>query len=176
MLLASPNRPMNVLRMAIASFVTVAAPAIAGEVLNLTSADGVQIETNRLTPSTRFVGAASVWIYRSYAMAIDCSPPAPRACHANSQVTNYHFNCAPRYIVVAERLAMDINGNVVNHQVLEPYATYGLNLDADNGMLATFCGPLPNLEDLMERRRDALEQSREALERSRSEKPPPKGK
>jgi len=163
---ASAHRRKTVLRMAFAALVIAVAAETAAEVLALTSSDGVPIETNRLTPSTRFVGAAAVWVYNSYPMSIECNPP--RACYAKSQAINYHFSCGPRYIVVAERISMDLNGNVVNHQVLQPGATSGLNNASDIDMLDMFCGPLPDLSDL-------LEQRREALERSRSEKPP-KGK
>jgi hypothetical protein len=118
------------------------------EVLSLTSADGLAIETNKLSPSTRFAGAFAIWVQYSYGISVDCSPP--RACYAKTQVINYHFRCLPRYIVVAERISMDLNGNIVNHKVLEP--TPVPDYEADNEVLNRFCGPPQDPPELPQRR------------------------
>jgi hypothetical protein len=140
---------VTVLRMACAAFGAIVADAPGAEVLSLISADGIVIETNKLSPSTRFVGALAIWVQNSYAISIDCRPP--RGCYAKIQVINYHFSCAPRYVIVGERISMDLNGNVVKHEVLEPAATSGLDYDAHREVLERFCGPVPDPADLPRR-------------------------
>lgn len=134
--------------MACAAFVAIVADEPGAEALPLTSAAGVAIETNKLLPSTRFAGAFAIWMQYSYAISVDCSPP--RACYAKTQVINYHFRCWPRYIVVAERISMDLNGDIVNHEVLEP--TPVPVYEADHDVLNRFCGSPPEFEDLPRRR------------------------
>ena len=145
---AHANRRLTISRMACAAFVAMAAHEPRAEVLSLTSADGVAIETNKFSQSTRFAGAIAIWVPYSYAISVDCSPP--RACYANSQVINYHFSCWPRYIVVVESLSMDLNGDVVKHAVYDP--TPVPDYEADNGVLNRFCGPPPEPLDMPRRR------------------------
>ena len=115
-----------------------------------TSAAGMPIETNKFTRSDWLDAANAVWLYHEYPMSIDCSPP--RACYAKSQVVNYHFNCGRGFIYVRERISMDLNGSVVNHQVYEqPTLASPLNEGArDAG--CRICG-CPDLQDWLDRRR-----------------------
>jgi hypothetical protein len=148
----SPRRltsRVSVLLTALSAFVVIVAGTSAAEVLPLTSADGSVIETNKPSGSTRFVGAVAVWALRSYPISADCRPPP--GCYAKSQVINYHFNCAPRYVVVVERISLDLNGDVVKHEVLEPGGTYELGYAIDGELMDTYCGPLPDAADLRDR-------------------------
>ena len=149
MALPRTNRRLTLSWLACAALVAIVADAPGAEVLSMTSADGVAIETNRLLPSTRFVGAAAIWVRHSYPLSVDCSPP--RACYAYSQLVNYHFSCRPRFIIVAERISMDLNGDVVNHYVMEAVPTT-LPYVADHEVLNRFCGIVPDPEDLPWRR------------------------
>ena len=142
------NSRVIVLRMVCAAFVALAADMPGAEVLPVTSADGSVIDTNKPSTSTRFVGADAIWVHHSYPISIDCRPP--RGCYANSQVINYHFSCAPRYVAVVERISLDLNGNVVKHEVFEPGAAYELYTHGD--VVDRFCGPLPDLSDLRDMR------------------------
>jgi hypothetical protein len=148
--LPRPNRRLTISRMASAAFVAIVADEPGAEVLSLTSSDGVAIETNKLLPSTRFAGAFAIWVQHSYAISVDCRPP--RGCYAKTQVINYHFSCWPRYIIVVERISMDLNGNIVKHEVLEPAPTSVLNYEADDEVLNRFCGFAPEPVDLPRRR------------------------
>ena len=118
------------------------------EVLSLTSADGSVIETNRSHPSTRFIGADSVWSYQTYPMSIECNPPL--GCYASSQLTNYHFSCSPRYVVVVEQFSMDLNGNVVKHEFQAPGGE--LRYFTSGDVVERFCGAVPDWSDLREMR------------------------
>jgi hypothetical protein len=144
----SPRRLASRVGVLLMAFVVIVAGTSAAEVLPLTSADGSVIETNKAAMSTRFVGADAIWVYISYPMSIECNPP--RACYAKAQVINYHFSCSPRYVIVAERISLDLNGDVVKHEVLEPGGTYELGYAPE--ALEMFCGRLPDLEDLRDRR------------------------
>jgi hypothetical protein len=135
---------------ACAAFVAIAADMPGAEVVSLTSADGSVIETQKPSGSTRFVGAVAVWMHHSYAISADCRPPP--GCYAKSQLINYHFSCGPRYVVVAERISMDLNGDVVKHEVLAPGATYELGYATGAEVLDQFCGPLPDAADLRDLR------------------------
>jgi hypothetical protein len=146
--LSYADRRLTILRMAFAALVAIVANEPGAEVLSLTSADGVAIETNKFSPSTRFAGAVSIWVPYSYALSVDCSPP--RACYANSQVINYHFSCWPRYIVVVESISMDLNGDVVKHEVLEP--TPAPDFEASSDVLDRYCGPPPEPMEIPRRR------------------------
>ena len=140
----------TILRNVCATLAAIVTGIVGAAVLSLTSADGNVIETNRSFPSTRFIGADSVWLYHDYPMSIECNPPL--GCYAKSQLINYHFSCAPRYVVVAERISMDLNGNVVKHEVLEPGATSELGYFTSGGVVDRFCGALPDPADLRELR------------------------
>ena len=70
-------------------------------------------------------------------LSVDCSPP--RGCYASTQRIQYNFNCAPRYAVAVERISMDLNGNVLKHEIPESYVVS--NDEAANRVLSTFCGP-----------------------------------
>ena len=145
---------VTVLRTLCTTFVAIVAETLCAEVFFLTSADGtvIEIETNKFSTSTRFVGADAIWLHHSYPMSIDCRPP--RGCYAKSQLINYHFRCAPRYVAVVERISMDLNGNIVKHEVFELGGTYELYTQGD--LVDSFCGPLPDPADL----RDLREQQR----------------
>jgi hypothetical protein len=131
--------------MAFAAFVAIVAVEPSAEVL--TSFDGTAIELNKLVPSARFAGALAIWLHYSYVISVDCSPP--RACYPKTQVTNYHFRCLPRFIVVTERISMDLNGNIVNHQAWEP--TPVPDYEADDAVLNRFCGPPRDPPELPQR-------------------------
>jgi len=141
---------VSVLPMACVAFVAIVAGTSGAQVLPLTSADGSVIEINKPSGSTRFVGAAAVWVLRSYPISADCRPPP--GCYAKSQVINYHFNCSPRYVVVAERISLDLNGDAVKHEVLEPGGTYELGYVIDGELIDTYCPPLPDAFDLRDLR------------------------
>ena len=148
----SPRRLTNraaVLRIACAVFAAIFTGMPGAEVLSLTSADGSVIETNKPMTSNRFVGADAIWLHDSYPMSIDCRPP--RGCYAKSQLINYHFSCAPRYVVVAERISMDLNGDVIKHEVLELGVKSELGLYTSGEVVERFCGPLPDPADLRDR-------------------------
>jgi len=115
----SPRRlPSAVIALRMACTALVALAITVGdagaEVLSFPSADGSVIDTNKLYDSTRFVGAVAVWFHQTYAISVECNPP--RGCYAKSQLTNYHFSCAPRYVVVVERISFDLNGEAVKHE------------------------------------------------------------
>ena len=137
------------LRVACAALALIVAHAPSAEALSLALADGRVVEMNKPSASTRIVGAAQVWVLQSYAISADCRPPP--GCYAKSQLINYDFSCTPRYAVVAERISMDLNGNVVKHEVMEPGATVTLDYFTGGDLLESFCGPLPDPADLRDR-------------------------
>ena len=144
------NCRLTISRMASVAFVAMLANEPGAEGLPLTSADGIVIKMGKLSPSTRFAGFLTIWWDHSYEMSVPCN--LPRACYAKSQVINYHFRCWPRYIVAAEVISMDLNGNIVNHQVLEPMPMPNYYVDADHEVLNRFCGPAPDRPEPPERR------------------------
>ncbi len=148
----SPRRLVSratVLLIACAAFAAIVADVARAEVLSMTSAEGSVIETDRSYPSTRFIGADSIWLYQTYPMSIECNPP--RACYASSQLTNYHFSCAPwRYVVVVEQFSMDLNGNVVKHEFQAPGGE--LRYFTSGDVVERFCGAVPDWSDLREMR------------------------
>jgi hypothetical protein len=104
---------------AVAAFVLIASatPNAAGLRSIPTWSDFVTIETNTLGPSTHIAGSSGVWVLHAPTLSVDCSPP--RGCYATTQRVYYSFNCSPRYIVVAERISMDLNGTIVKHELQE---------------------------------------------------------
>ena len=151
----SPRRLMHcatVLQVACAVFAVVDAHAqraeYLGDTLAFTLADGRVIETNKPSASTRLIGAAQIWVQRSYGISVDCGPP--RGCYAKRQLINYHFSCAPRYTVVVELISMDLNGNVVKHDILEQGAPAVLDFTGSD-VLELFCGSPPDPADLRDR-------------------------
>ena len=151
----SPRRlPSAVIALRMACTALVALAVTVGdagaEVLSFPSADGSVIDTNKLYDSTRFVGAVAVWFHQTYPISVECNPP--RGCYARSQLTNYHFSCAPRYVVVVERISFDLNGEVVKHEFLEPGAIYDLGYGTGGGVVERFCGVLPDPADLWDRK------------------------
>ena len=78
------------------------------------------------------------------ALSVDCSPP--RGCYAKTQRIHYDFSCAPRYIVLTERISMDLNGTIINREVRDAAPSYTPAYDAGTmQVLDTFC-PLPTRE------------------------------
>ena len=115
-----------------AAFLAVSVSEPGARVWPIDSADGTPVETNVLAQSNWLVAAYAIWLYHEYPLSIDCSPP--RACYAKSQLVNYHFNCVRGFIYVRERISMDLNGNVVNHQVFEqPTPTSPLDAGVRDG-------------------------------------------
>lgn len=133
----------------IAVFLALFAEACGAQVSRYTSASGTPIEPNILTRSDWLDHANAVWLYHEYAISIDCSPP--RACYAKYQLVNYHFNCHRGFVYVRERISMDLNGNVINHQVFEhPTPLSSLNETARD-LACRICG-CPDLQDWLDRR------------------------
>lgn len=96
------------------------------------------VDTGTLGPSLRVPGAVGAWVQYAPGLSVDCSPP--RGCLANTQRLHYVFNCAPRYAVLVERISYDLNGNIVNHEVRDLAAGYGIAYDGGaNAVLAAFC-------------------------------------
>jgi hypothetical protein len=98
----------------------------------------VYVDTNTVGPSMRFAGASGVWVIYSPTMSVDCSPP--RGCLANRQYIYYVFSCSPRYAIPIERVSMDLNGTVINHEVRDQ--AYGYGTAVDGGavrVLNTYC-------------------------------------
>lgn len=96
------------------------------------------VDAGTFGPSLRVPGAVGAWVQYAPGLSVDCSPP--RGCLANTQRLHYVFNCAPRYAVLVERISYDLNGNVVNHEVRDLAAGYGIAYDGGaNAVLAAFC-------------------------------------
>ena len=125
-------------------------PESGAKVWPFNSTDGVPVETDKLAQSNWLAGASAVWLHHVYVMSVDCSPP--RACYANSQLVNYHFSCGLGFIYVRERISMDLNGNVVNHQVFDFAPPSPLDPSA-RGAFARLCGPPDDFEDWFRRTR-----------------------
>ncbi len=100
----------------------------------------VYVDQNTVGPSVRFAGASGVWVVYSPTMSVDCSPP--RGCLANRQYIYYVFNCSPRYAFPIERVSMDLNGTVINHEVRDQAYGYGASFDGGAvRVLNTYCAP-----------------------------------
>lgn len=96
------------------------------------------VDAGTFGPSLRFPGAMGAWVQFAPGLSVDCSPP--RGCLANTQRLHYVFNCSPRYAVLVERISYDLNGSVVNHEVRDLSAGYGIAYDGGaNAVLAAFC-------------------------------------
>jgi hypothetical protein len=74
-------------------------------------------------------------------LSVDCSPP--RGCYAKTQRIFYDFSCYGRYAIMVERISMDLNGNVVKHEVVEPAAGYVRAYDAGAAAVLDTCCPIP---------------------------------
>jgi hypothetical protein len=118
-------------------------PESRAKVWPFNASDGAPNETSKLARSDWLDGADAIWLHYVYLMSVDCSPP--RACYANSQLVNYHFSCVRGFIYVRERISMDLNGSVVNHQVFEPAPPSPLDPSAAHAF-ATLCGPPDDFE------------------------------
>ena len=100
------------------------------------------VDAGTVGPSLRVPGATGVWVQFAPGLSVDCSPP--RGCLANTQRLYYVFNCSPRYAVLTERISYDLNGNVVNQEVRDLAAGYGIAYDGGaNAVLAAFCPVRP---------------------------------
>lgn len=96
------------------------------------------VDAGTFGPSLRVPGAMGAWVQFAPGLSVDCSPP--RGCLASTQRLYYVFNCSPRYAVLVERISYDLNGNVVNHEVRDLAAGYGIAYDGGaNAVLAAFC-------------------------------------
>ena len=103
------------------------------------SSDSVTVES--LGPATLIAHADGAWVLYSPALSVDCTPP--RGCYAKTQRIHYDFRCAPRYAVMTERISMDLNGNIVKHEVVNVQTVYSPSYDSGAmHVLATFCGIL----------------------------------
>jgi len=129
----------------IAAIAGVACLAIAVNALggrDFTSTSSVTVES--LGPPTLIAGGSGAWVVYAPTLSVDCSPP--RGCYAKTQRIHYDFSCAPRYAVVTERISMDLNGNIVKHELQGATANYALsNSTGATELLDTFC-PLPSRE------------------------------
>ena len=104
------------------------------------SSDSVTVES--WGPSALLARLDGAWVLYSPTLSTSCAPP--RGCYANKQRIHYDFSCSPRYAVMTERISIDINGNVVKHEVTAPAGSYAPASDAGAiQVLATFC-PLPD--------------------------------
>lgn len=124
-------------RIATAALVVIASNTIGAAGLN----ESASVTVESLGPSTLLAGATGAWVLYAPTLSADCSPP--RGCYAKTQRIHYDFSCAPRYIVLTERISMDLNGNVVKHEVQQSAPALTPAYDpAASRVLDTFC-PLP---------------------------------
>lgn len=124
-----------------AAFVVIASNSLAAAGLDLLSASSASITVESLGPPMLVAGASGAWILYSPTLSVDCSPP--RGCYAKTQRIHYDFSCVPRYIVLTERISMDLNGAIIKDEVQDA-ASYPASYDAGAmRVLDTFC-PLPN--------------------------------
>lgn len=102
-----------------------------------TSSDSVTVES--FGPATVMAHADGALVPYAPALSVDCAPP--RGCYAKTQRIHYDFRCAPLYAVMTERISMDLNGNIIKHEVLNATKAYSPTYDAGAmRVLATFCG------------------------------------
>ena len=131
-------------RIAVAAFVGIVSDRVnaAGWDSIPTFPGSFAVEMNLPGPSTRIAGASGVWVRYAPTLSVDCSPP--RGCYANTQRIYYNFSCTPRYIILLERISIDLNGTIVKHEVQEAAPTYTLAHDGvATWVLDAFC-PLPD--------------------------------
>jgi hypothetical protein len=133
-----PN--FSIARIAGAAFVVIASNVPGAATLDSISISSGSVSVKSLGPSTLIAGVGGAWVLYAPTLSVDCSPP--RGCYAKTQRIHYDFSCAPRYIVLTERISMDLNGAIVKHEV-QNAPTYTPSYDAGAmQVLDTFC-PLP---------------------------------
>jgi hypothetical protein len=118
-------------------------PVIAAALGSLQPSGPIVIDMASAGSSRLLAGANGVWVLFAPTLSVDCSPP--RGCYARTQRIFYDFSCYGRYAIMVERISMDINGNVVRHEVAAAAPSYTRAYDAGAAeVLDTFCGPLPD--------------------------------
>ena len=131
----------------------VAAAALAATAAHAHGAAGMQqprpisgsvITVEWIGASPQIAGATGVWVRYAPTLSVDCSPP--RGCYATTQRIYYTLSCSPRYIVLMQRISMDLNGTIVKHEMRDAGTVNGAeNDDVAGGVLNQFC-PLPERE------------------------------
>jgi hypothetical protein len=123
---------------AIAAVLPLVSPPISAGLRFAEPSGPVVIDMASAGPSKRLAGANGVRVLFAPNLSVDCSPP--RGCHARTQHIFYDFSCVGRYAIMVERVSMDINGNVVKHEVVPAAPPYALAYDAGAAeVLDTFC-------------------------------------
>ena len=132
------------------AFRWVAGAALAALAANASGAAGMQqprpvsgsvITVESIGPSPQIAGATGIWLRYAPTLSVDCSPP--RGCYAMTQRIRYNLSCSPRYIVLMERISMDLNGTIVKYEARDAGTTNEREYDAVAGdVLNQFC-PLP---------------------------------
>jgi len=121
------------------AFIVIASNAVGAAGWDSIPSGLVTVES--LGPPTLIAGAGGAWVLYSPTLSVDCSPP--RGCYAKTQRIHYDFSCAPRYTVMTERISMDLNGTIVNHELWETAPRYAPAPGAGaSQVLDTVCGPL----------------------------------
>ena len=101
------------------------------------SSDSVRVESSGR--ATLIAYADGAWVLYSPTLSVDCAPP--KGCYAKTQRIHYDFRCAPRYAVMTERISLDLNGNIVKHEMIDAGIAYSPSYDAGAlSVLDTFCG------------------------------------
>jgi len=112
---APGHRKLTITGIAGAAFAAIAPDTASfGAWDSMSSASG-SITVESAAPSTRIAGATDVWVKYAPTLSVDCSPP--RACYATTQRIRYDVSCVPRYVVMSERISMDLNGTIVKHEL-----------------------------------------------------------
>ena len=131
----------SIARIAGAAFAVIASNAPGAAPLDSISSSSGSVTVASLGPSTLIAGVGGAWVLYAPTLSVECSPP--RGCYAKTQRIHYDFSCSPRYIVLTERISMDLNGTIVKHEVRDA-PTYTPSYDAGAlRVLDTVC-PLPN--------------------------------
>jgi hypothetical protein len=131
-------------RIAAATFVVIASNTLGAAGWDSIPTSSGLITLESVGPPGLVAGASGAWVLYTPALSVDCSPP--RGCYAKTQRIHYDFSCAPRYIVLTERISMDLNGTIINREVRDAAPSYTPAYDAGTmQVLDTFC-PLPTRE------------------------------
>jgi len=105
---------------------------------------GAVVAVESIEPSAQIAGATGVWMRYTPTLSADCSPP--RGCYAATQRIHYNLGCAPRYIVLVERISMDLNGTIIKYEARDAGTVSGREYDVvASDVLNAFC-PLPERE------------------------------
>jgi hypothetical protein len=129
-----------------------AAVAVFGLVVPHSAAAQLAVQVRSLGPAEGYPSAAAAWLYISYPMSVDCSPP--RACYAKSQWLHAYVHCYTRSVAVLERISMDLNGDVVATAKADAVLFRGtVNDPGASAALVELCGDARDRDDVPPRHR-----------------------